>query len=736
MEKTEQTQSVITFAVAAYLFKEWIVKNTTTLENRDTELTHRRRPSRVNRSILQDQERLRLRLEQLSRELESRNTNNNTQQRRRSSFDMPSVSDDLFTVMSAPTGAQSPFAAWRDYQQQATGSSLSQTRTWRAREFTTTTHIAEREDYFGEQVARRQEERREQDVNDNEEENGNEDDNEDEEDQTFDLRENRDKILEAVGLHGSPFNLIKNPILMSLMINLCLGITIWIPYIIGKAVASAFPLNTLKNVAYQFTDIVYQMPLVKTISSHPSLSNYLSYDMYHLCSLLYQYISEHEKIRIALYVSTGYLILISIGFWYLHHNRTLVGRTVLRQQTVFFKVLLFILLELVLFPIVCGFFLDLSTLPFFKECSLMDRIEFVQHNPYSSIFLHWFVGTGFIYKFSVFISHVREVVRPGVLWFIRDPSDPQFHPVQEMVEQPILSLFKRFMSNAATYFMLIMVGMGLVSLLICRYTSIPPIVWTFSTPLSTLPFDLLAIQFILPRVMEYIVPGEFSKRAVMTWWHIVAKPLRLSSFMFGEIGPETPTNGHLAQVPAYDHVPYVRHRSMVVPVDPQSLAPLDETDRLLGHPAGSGVGQTMIVYIPPFFKIRVAVFLLLVWITGSILVCSMSFVPCCMLDLYVFIPIKLSGIQVDAIDLYIFQDWAIGVASMTLVSGLVGIFSHSTFRSAWIDMEWHVVDLSKASKKVFIPIIALLVYVNVIPSLLTFSIIYVFAIDDPWVRSV
>lgn len=150
----------------------------------------------------------------------------------------------------------------------------------------------------------------------------------------------------------------------------------------------------------------------------------------------------------------------------------------------------------------------------------------------------------------------------------------------------------------------------------------------YSTPLSTLPFDLLAIQFILPRVMEYIVPGEFSKRAVMTWWHIVAKPLRLSSFMFGEIGPETPTNGHLAQVPAYDHVPYVRHRSMVVPVDPQSLAPLDETDRLLGHPAGSGVGQTMIVYIPPFFKIRVAVFLLLVWITGSILVCSMSFVPC------------------------------------------------------------------------------------------------------------
>jgi hypothetical protein len=63
---------------------------------------------------------------------------------------------------------------------------------------------------------------------------------------------------------------------------------------------------------------------------------------------------------------------------------------------------------------------------------------------------------------------------------------------------------------------------------------------------------------------------------------------------------------------------------------------------------------------------------------------------------------------------------------MTLVSGLVGIFSHNTFRSAWIDMEWHDIDLFKASKKVFIPIIALLVYVNAIPSLLIFGIIYVF----------
>ncbi|CAO3692472.1 unnamed protein product [Rhizopus stolonifer] len=795
------TTAVIIFAVTIYLFKEWVIQNTATLENRETEGIHHRRPSRGSRTILQDQEQLRIRLEQLSRELESRSRT----QPRRPSFTLPSVSDDFFTVMSAPNGAQSPFAAWRDYQQQTTGTSMSQTRTWRAREFNATTQISERGDYFGELAVRQQEERREPTVEEEEEEE------EEEENQTFDLVENRDKILEAVGIYGNPLNLIKNPLMMSIMTNLCLGITIWVPYIIGKTVLLGFPSGILKKIAHQLADTVYQMPISVAQIIQP-MFDYLQPIAYHIYSSSRQYASDHEKVGIALYVSAGYLVLIFIGSWYLYHNRTLVSRATLQQQTVL-KVLLFILFELILFPTLCGLFLDLSTLPFFEECDLVDRIHFLQNNPYSGIFLHWFAGTGFIYQFSVVISHVREVVRPGVMWFIRDPNDPQFHPLQEIISQPILSLLKQFMSNVATYFMLIMVGMGLVSLLVCKYTAIYPIIWTFNVPLSILPLDLLAVQFVLPHVMEHIVPREFSKKAVMTWWHIVARALYLSSFMFGQVESENDRKGgYLAQVPAYDHIPYVGRRNMIVPVDPQTLIPLNETDRLLGHPAGSGMGQTTIVHIPSLFKLRVVLFLLLIWFTGSILVCSMSFVPLlfgrhllvqllkfqivhdvyafavgacmmialssllntalqkytilyqqhgkidtnavkhylsrkvykifrygylffmvgiiipfligCMLDLYVFIPIKLSISHVEKIDLYILQDWSIGVASTSLLCGLIGILPIHIFRNTWIETDWYEMDLSKATRRIFAPLIFALLYINTIPSLFTFGAIY------------
>lgn len=178
----------------------------------------------------------------------------------------------------------------------------------------------------------------------------------------------------------------------------------------------------------------------------------------------------------------GYIVLISIGSFYLSRNKsTRAGSTneILRQQAVFLKVLFFIFLELVIFPTVCGVLLDISTLPLFTDSSIKSRFHFVLLNPYAGVFLHWFVGTGFIFQFSVFIALVREVVRPGVLYFIPDPNDSQFHPVQDMVDQPLLTLLRKLVRTAAIYFMLILVGMGVVTLLVSKYGGIYPIIWKF-----------------------------------------------------------------------------------------------------------------------------------------------------------------------------------------------------------------------------------------------------------------
>lgn len=57
-------------------------------------------------------------------------------------------------------------------------------------------------------------------------------DDEDEED--GDVGDDLDGVLEAVGMRGSLWLLAQNSILMCLLISLCLGAAVWVPYVVGK----------------------------------------------------------------------------------------------------------------------------------------------------------------------------------------------------------------------------------------------------------------------------------------------------------------------------------------------------------------------------------------------------------------------------------------------------------------------------------------------------------------------
>jgi len=52
--------------------------------------------------------------------------------------------------------------------------------------------------------------------------------------------------------------------------------------------------------------------------------------------------------------------------------------------------------------------------------------------PGTSMFLHWLVGILCAFYFASFVLLLREVLRPGVLWFLRNLNDPDFNPVQEV----------------------------------------------------------------------------------------------------------------------------------------------------------------------------------------------------------------------------------------------------------------------------------------------------------------
>ena len=93
------------------------------------------------------------------------------------------------------------------------------------------------------------------------------------------------------------------------------------------------------------------------------------------------------------------------------------------------KVSLLLVIEIVAFPIVCGWWLDICSLSLF-DASLRDRQASYHNAPYASMFVHWLVGMVYVFYFASFVILLREVLRPGVLWFLRNLNDPDFNPIQ------------------------------------------------------------------------------------------------------------------------------------------------------------------------------------------------------------------------------------------------------------------------------------------------------------------
>lgn len=100
------------------------------------------------------------------------------------------------------------------------------------------------------------------------------------------------------------------------------------------------------------------------------------------------------------------------------------------------KVALLVVFEICVFPLVCGIWLDICSLRLFNA-TLIDRLTSFEQAPGTSMFLHWLVGMVYVFYFATFVFLLREVLRPGLLWFLRNLNDPDFNPVQEMIQLPV-----------------------------------------------------------------------------------------------------------------------------------------------------------------------------------------------------------------------------------------------------------------------------------------------------------
>merc|ERR1719422_2543932 len=203
------------------------------------------------------------------------------------------------------------------------------------------------------------------------------------------------------------------------------------------------------------------------------------------------------------------------------------------------KVALLLVAEILAFPVICGWWLDICSLSLF-DATLKDRMQSFQAAPWASVFIHWLIGMVYVFYFASFVILLREILRPGVLWFLRNLNDPDFNPIQEMIHLSLIRHLRRFCASLVMFGTSILVMLYFPSRII---KSILPGFLPYTTQskesnVDELAMELMLLLVILPAVQDQNQGREWLKCVVKQWCKMSAWMLDLQSYLFGNL--ETP----------------------------------------------------------------------------------------------------------------------------------------------------------------------------------------------------
>ncbi|XP_075224962.1 E3 ubiquitin-protein ligase MARCHF6 isoform X1 [Lycorma delicatula] len=200
------------------------------------------------------------------------------------------------------------------------------------------------------------------------------------------------------------------------------------------------------------------------------------------------------------------------------------------------KVSLLSVVEIGVLPLICGWWLDICSLSMF-DATLRDRETSFRAAPGTSMFIHWVCGMVYVYYFASFILLLREVIRPGVLWFLRNLNDPDFSPIQEMIHLPIIRHVRRLLASAVIFGSAVLLMLWLpVRLLRTLWPTFLPytVALHAEAQVNELSLELLLLQVILPTLLEQSHTRTWLKAVVRAWCRAVSWILDLKSYLLGD----------------------------------------------------------------------------------------------------------------------------------------------------------------------------------------------------------
>ncbi|XP_012505471.1 PREDICTED: E3 ubiquitin-protein ligase MARCH6 [Propithecus coquereli] len=311
----------------------------------------------------------------------------------------------------------------------------------------------------------------------------------------------------------------------------------------------------------------------------------------------------------------GY-ILLAITLIVCHGLATLVkfhrSRRLLGVCYIVVKVSLLVVVEIGVFPLICGWWLDICSLEMF-DATLKDRELSFQSAPGTTMFLHWLVGMVYVFYFASFILLLREVLRPGVLWFLRNLNDPDFNPVQEMIHLPIYRHLRRFILSVIVFGSIVLLMLWLPIRIIKSLLPnfLPYNVMLYSdAPVSELSLELLLLQVVLPALLEQGHTRQWLKGLVRAWTVTAGYLLDLHSYLLGD--QEENENSANQQVNNNQHA----RNNNAIPVVGEGLHAAHQAILQQGGPVGFQPYRR-----PLNFPLRI--FLLIVFMCITLLIASL-----------------------------------------------------------------------------------------------------------------
>lgn len=543
------------------------------------------------------------------------------------------------------------------------------------------------------------------------------------------LEDDLEGMMEAIGMRGPFVNLVTNITLMFVLCSFTLTVFVALPYMVGRMVGVGHNvvrtitlpmrlLSPVKNLLvaastklfaasstpskYTFVQVFANAPYAEAIqtsivSLHDSLKQEVLNSLHGLETFLQALqartrgISSYDR---AFCVALGHMYwLLGLAIqnrmshlyirWHLRSLKAFVD-----QQLIVLKVLSFIILELVIFPLGCGILTDISLFPLWHNVSITTRLALASSRPLSLAFTLWSLGTLYMFGLAQFVSHTRSIVRPGLLCFVRDAGDPNFHPIRDILERRSLEQLRKIGVSAIIYSSILASTLGLCAHLISLSTDVLPLRWNVHRALTSSGLELGCIAVFLPMIVRTYLPGHWMRRSARWWWQNVAKLFRLSPYLIGGRFTEEETHtkldswrsfirhylhnideprqrvhdGGYARVPADDHA--VMSCPLVIRTDAEGNA-ISERGKEAIFAQEEAIAkmtkkpQYTVVYIPPHFRARLVSVVVTLWATLCFILLLSFLTP-----LLVGRGLLAAALPAQVVALHDGYAWSIGMVSI------------------------------------------------------------------------